>query len=190
MMFTSISGAGSHDAPAPSTALDMLQGCHDRIRHFLQLSRTLADAVDAPQSDIADAAASITRYFSEALPLHEADENQTLFPRLYDAAPLGSPLREAAKTMVEQHRMINEPVAELLSLCGNIQSMPERLPSLAQRLRQVASALDKAFASHLNMEETVIFPALHLFTPAQLEEITGEMQRRRSPQRQGIHLVR
>jgi iron-sulfur cluster repair protein YtfE (RIC family) len=190
MMFTSISGPDSHGAVAPATALDMLQGCHDRIRHFLQLSHTLADAVDAPQNDIAEAAASISRYFSEALPLHEADENQTLFPRLYDAAPLGSPLREAAKTMIEQHRMIDELVAELLSLCGVIQPLPERLPDLAQRLRHVTSALDQAFASHLNMEETVIFPALHLFTPAQLEEITREMQQRRRPPRLGIHLLR
>jgi iron-sulfur cluster repair protein YtfE (RIC family) len=189
MMFTNISGP-NQQAPAPSTAVEMLQGCHVRIRHFLQLSRTLAEAVDVPQNEIAEAAASITHYFSEALPLHEADENQTLFPRLYDAAPLGSPLREAAKTMVEQHRIIDELVAELLSLCGAIHRQPERLPSLAQRLRQVTSALDQIFVSHLHMEETVIFPALQRFPPSQLEEITNEMQQRRRPPGQGIHLVR
>ena len=190
MMFTNISGSNPQEAPAHSTALEMLQGCHARIRHFMQLSRTLADAVDAPQNDVADAAASLIRYFGEALPLHEEDENLTLFPRLYDAAPLGSPLREAARTMVEQHRMIDELVAELLSLCGAIHCEPERLPSLAHRLRQVSSALDEVFESHLNMEETVIFPALQQLAPGQLEEITGEMQQRRRPLRQGIHLVR
>jgi hemerythrin-like domain-containing protein len=190
MLFTNISGPGPLDAPANSTPLEMLQGCHVRIRHFMQLSRTLAQATDASQNDIADAAASLTRYFSEALPLHEADENQTLFPRLYDAAPLGSPLREAAKTMVEQHRIIDELVTELLSLCGAIHRQPELLPSLASRLKQVTSALDEVFTSHLHMEETVIFPALQLFPPALLKEISNEMQQRRRPPREGIHLVR
>ncbi len=189
MMFTNISDHPPQDAPAQSTALEMLQGCHARIRHFMQLSHTLAEAVDALPKDIAEAAASLTRYFSEALPLHEADENQTLFPRLCDASPLGSPLREAAQAMVEQHRAIDELVAELLSLCGTIQGQPELLPSLAPRLRQVTSALDLVFDSHLYMEETVIFPALQQFTPAELEEISREMQQRRSP-RLGIHLVR
>lgn len=189
MMFTNISGPGEH-SPASSTPLEMLQGCHARIRHFVQLSRTLAEAADASQNDIAETAASLTRYFAEALPLHEADENQTLFPRLYDVAPLGSPLREAATTMVEQHRMINELVAELLSLCGVLQRIPERLPTLAHRLRQVSSALDRAFSSHLHMEETVVFPALQLFDADQIAEISREMQQRRRPPRLGIHLVR
>jgi iron-sulfur cluster repair protein YtfE (RIC family) len=190
MMFTNISGPGPKDASDSSTPLEMLQGCHARIRHFMQLSRTLAEAADASQDDISDAAASLTRYFSEALSLHEADENQTLFPRLYDAAPLDSPLREAAKAMVEQHHAINELVAELLSLCGTIRRQPELLPSLARHLRQVTSALGQVFDSHLHMEETVIFPALQLFTASQLEEISSEMQQRRLPPRQGIHLVR
>jgi hemerythrin-like domain-containing protein len=190
MMFTNISGPGPQDASASSTPLEMLQGCHARIRHFMQLSRTLAEAVDASQDDISDAAVSLTRYFSEALPLHEADENQTLFPRLYDAAPLASPLREAANAMVEQHHAINELVAELLSLCSTIRRQPELLPSLARHLRQVTSALDQVFDSHLHMEETVIFPALLQFTSAQLEEISREMQQRRLPPPQGIHLVR
>ena len=168
----------------------MLQGCHARIRHFMQLSRTLAEAVDAPQNDIADAAASLTRYFGEALPLHEEDENLTLFPRLYDAAPLGSPLREAAQTMVEQHRMIDELVAELLSLCGKIHCQPERLPSLAHPPApgQLRSRSGLRIASQHGGDRHLSRPPA--LAPGQLEEITGEMQQRRRPPRQGIHFVR
>ena len=83
MMLTNISGRNPQDAPASSTPLEMLQGCHVRIRHFMQLSRTLSQALDAPQAEIAEAAAALVRYFSQALPLHEADENETLFPRLH-----------------------------------------------------------------------------------------------------------
>jgi iron-sulfur cluster repair protein YtfE (RIC family) len=189
MMFTNISSSGPQDEPAASTPLEMLLYCHARIRHFMQLSRTLAEAQDAPPAEIADAAAALVRYFSQALPLHEADETRTLFPRFQSATPLGSPLREAAKAMVEQHKAIDELIAELLSLCGSISRQPERLPILSKRLRQVTSALDPIFTAHLYMEETVIFPALQQFTPALLEEMSSEMQQRRRPP-QGIHLVR
>jgi iron-sulfur cluster repair protein YtfE (RIC family) len=190
MILTNITGRSSQDFLAASTPLEMLQGCHARIRHFMQMSRTLAEAADAPHNDIVEAAASLTRFFRQALPLHEADENETLFPRLRDASPLGSPLREAAKAMVEQHQAIDELVAELLFLCGSLHGQPERLSGLACRLQYVTGALDRIFASHLHMEETVIFPALLAFTPAQLEEISHEMQQRRRPPRHGIHLVR
>ena len=82
----------------------MLQDCHARIRHFTQLSRTLAEARAASQTQVAEAAEAIFRYFKYALPLHEADENETLYPRLHDVAPLGTPLRDAARAMVEQHQ--------------------------------------------------------------------------------------
>jgi iron-sulfur cluster repair protein YtfE (RIC family) len=190
MMLTNISGRTPQDAPAPFTPLEILESCHARIRHFLRLSRTLAEAVDAPQSEIVEAAAALVYYFSQALPLHEADENETLYPRLHLASLPGSPLREAAKAMVEQHQAIDEMVAELLSLCASIHRQPERLPSLARLLRQVADSLDQAFASHLQMEETVIFPALQQFTPSQLEKISREMQQRRRPPGHAIHLVR
>ena len=189
-MLTKISGRSPQDAPADSTPLEMLQSCHARIRHFVRLSRTLVEAADAPHYEIAEAAGALVRYFSHALPLHEADENETLFPLLHNASPLGSPLREAAKAMVEQHQAIDELVPELLSLCDLIRRQPQYLPGLACRLQLVTAALDQIFASHLNMEETVIFPALQHFTPAQIAKISREMQQRRHPAHQGIHLVR
>jgi iron-sulfur cluster repair protein YtfE (RIC family) len=168
----------------------MLQGCHVRIRHFMQLGRTLAESQEASQEQIAAAADDIFRYFSQALPLHEADENETLFPRFRDAGQLGSPLRQAARAMVEQHHAIDELVAELLSLCGSLRSHPEGLPSLARQLRHVSIALDQIFASHLDMEETVIFPAIAQLPAEELEAMSREMQQRRRPPEDAIHLVR
>lgn len=190
MMLTKISGHRPKDASAESTPLEMLQGCHARIRHFVRLGRTLVEATDAPHNEIADAAGAMVRYFSIALPLHEADENESLFPILHYDSPLGSPLREAAKAMVEQHQAIDELVPELLSLCDVIRRQPHYLPSLACRLQLVTAALDQIFGSHLNMEETVIFPALQNFSPAQMAKISREMRQRRHPAHHGIHLVR
>jgi iron-sulfur cluster repair protein YtfE (RIC family) len=168
----------------------MLLDCHARIRHFMQLSRTLAEAESVPHSEIAEAAAAVYGYFSRALPLHEADENKTLFPRIQSALPQGALVREAAETMVEQHKAIDELAAELLSLNDSLRLRPERLPSLARRLQHVTGTLDRIFDAHFHIEERVIFPALpQLLTEAQIQEISREMYQRRQPSSGAIHLV-
>lgn len=190
MRFTNISANPEKDATAPSSPVEMLLGCHARIRHFVQLSRTLAGADAVAPQEVAEAAAALFRYFNHALPLHEADESETLFPRLRDALPQGGLVREAAEAMVEQHKAIDELVAELLAMCASLGRHPECLPSLARRLEDLTCALEQVFAAHLRLEETVIFPALgELLTAAQMDEMTHEMNQRRRPQLGTIHLV-
>jgi iron-sulfur cluster repair protein YtfE (RIC family) len=190
MRFTKITDNAESEAASSSTAVEMLLGCHTRIRHYVQLSLTLAGAENEPLKEIAEAATAIFRYFSTALPLHEADENKSIFPRLRSAQPAGGLVREAAEIMVEQHKAIDEMATELLSLCSSLDHTPERLATLSRRLEHVSRALEQAFAAHLHMEETVIFPALtELLTGEQLEEIRREMQERRTAPRNGIHLV-
>jgi iron-sulfur cluster repair protein YtfE (RIC family) len=174
--------------PATPGPREMLQDCHARIRHFSQLSRTLAEAGSASPTQVAEAAESVFRYFKYALPLHEADENETLYPRLRDLAPLGTPLSDAARAMVEQHHAIDELVGELLSLCDSLRQQPQRLPTLARSLQQVSVALERVFAAHLHMEETVIFPAITELPAAEREAMAREMQQRRRPQ--DIHIIR
>lgn len=186
-MLTQISSP--QHSPTPSGPVEMLQDCHQRIRHFVQLSRTLAEAQEATHAQVAEAAEAIFRYFSQSLPLHEADENETLFPRLQRIAPLGSPLREAAKDMVDQHHAIEELVFELAAACGVVRRQPERLPGLASQLQHTSEALDKVFSSHLHMEETVIFPAIAQLPAEELQAMSREMQRRRRPE-DAIHLVK
>ena len=187
-MLTQISSP--QPSATPSGPVEMLLDCHLRIRHFVQLSRTLAEAHQVPLAQVAEAAEAIFRYFSQSLPLHEADENDTLFPRLRNVAPLGSPLREAAKAMVEQHHAIEELVFELAAVCGALRREPERLPALASQLQHTSEALDHVFSAHLHMEETVIFPAVAQLPAEELQAMTREMQRRRRPPEDSIHLVK
>lgn len=166
--------------PSPSASpREMLLDCHLRIRHFLQLSRTLAQAEGAPLPEISETAQAIRRYFLQALPLHEADEEQTLLPRLQSTTRAGDPLMEAAHLMVEQHQAIQELAPELLSLCESIEQKPLRLPTLVSRLRRVNDALGQILEAHLKLEENVIFPAIDRLPAGQLEEMTAEMAARR-----------
>jgi iron-sulfur cluster repair protein YtfE (RIC family) len=180
-MLTKIAARDPHRTDPSVGAVEMLQACHDRIRHFLQLSRTLADDPKAPPAQVAEAAAALFRYFNESLRLHEADENETLFPRLRNASIAAQPLREAAHAMVEQHHPIDELVSELVQFCKVIQRNPEMLPSISEQFKHVTAALQQMFEEHLRMEEAVIFPAVAQFPTGELEAMVREMQQRRRP---------
>jgi hemerythrin-like domain-containing protein len=191
MRFTRISNNSTKDVPAPPGPIETLLDCHMRIRHFMQLSHTLAHAQGVPQKEIAEAAEDIFCYFSRDLPLHHADESESLYPRLQAALRQDCLVREAAEAMLEQHHAIDELAAVLLSLCASLSRQPQRLPSLADRLGQVTCAFDQIFAAHIRLEETVVFLALpELLTSAQLGEMAREMHLRRHPPLGTIHLVR
>lgn len=137
-----------------SDAIDLLLGCHARIRHFTTMARHLA-APGAPREQIPAAATAVYRYYKIALPLHEADENQSVYPRLRAAAPPGA-LADANQAMVDQHVGIDRIVADLLPQWEGLAEHPEAAPLTADLARQ----LDAAWQEHLELEERLIFPAL------------------------------
>jgi hemerythrin-like domain-containing protein len=164
----------------PEDAVSMLLGCHDRIRHFTNMALRLASAGSPSESEIVSAAEKVHRYFTIALPLHEADENISLHPRLRQSAPEGDLAGPAADAMVEQHRSIDEIVERLVPICELLQHNPAMHQSIAPELLQLSNALQQMFDSHLQLEEVTIFPAIRKYlTEDQLAEILKEMQDRR-----------
>lgn len=170
-------------APTKSAAqdvVDLLQACHQKIRHFSGVATRLAHAQGVTPAEVAQAADGCYRYFSVALPLHEADENLSVHPRLRSAAPEGELAGPAADAMVDQHLAIDELVERLMPLLVLTRSDPEKLPEVAGEMCSISASLQKIFESHLKMEEEVIFPALRKYlSPEQLKEIVEEMQDRR-----------
>ena len=57
-------------------AVELLTGCHDRIRHFTSVAVKLAHAQGATRDEIGNAAGAVHRYYCVSLPLHEADEDR------------------------------------------------------------------------------------------------------------------
>src|SRR6476620_7125025 len=83
----------------PDTPAGLVLSCHERIRAFLTLAARVA-AGDAPAPELAEATARLHRYFTVALPLHVADEEQSIEPRLLAHAPaLAGPIAR----MREEH---------------------------------------------------------------------------------------
>lgn len=171
MLFQIGSSPSAPDAPslavqlrhdATSDALVLLLGCHARIRHFTGLAAKLA-RLDTPISLVPEAAASVHRYYTQALPLHEADENESVYPRLeaaLRAAVVEQPkLAAANQAMVDQHRVLNQLICQLVPQWFELQAHPGGASATAG----LAAQLQQAWEQHLEMEESVIFPALERF---------------------------
>jgi len=150
--------------PRPSQAgtdddelLGLLQACHGRIRHFLALAATLGQDTEHPAGQVAEACAATRRYFTEALPLHVADEELSLAPRLRG----WSPVIDAA----------------LAARSEDATAADGR-----RALAAVLPALTASLEAHLHAEEQVVFPALrHAMSADERRQVIAELRARRRP---------
>lgn len=173
-MLTQISvghSAGQNDL------VGMLSACHERIRRFVRLAHQAATRWDVPIDQVTQACDDVERYFREALPLHVADEEQSIEPRLRGISP---PVDEALAAMAAQHRGHDAKVEALLRSTGDVRSDPQSKPARTA-LEEAATNLEHDFAEHLALEERVIFPAIreHLSPEAQAAIIAELRQRRK-----------
>lgn len=160
-------------------AVDLLQDCHGRIRHFTAVAVRLCEAQAPNPAEVRDAAGAVHRYYAIALSLHEEDENLSTYPRLFAAVPAGH-LSRALDDMVAQHAEIDALVAELIPLWGGLVEQPERLEEWKTAMEPRVRRLQQLWLVHLALEEETIFPAMRQFLGAEpLAAILDEMKRRR-----------
>jgi iron-sulfur cluster repair protein YtfE (RIC family) len=162
----------------PESALELLISCHDRIRHFTSSISKLAHSEGSELSEISTAAGAAHRYFTVALPLHEADEEESLRPRLLESG--AAEISAALDAMGHQHQAIDDLIERLLPLLILLSNNPAKLPEVHGELCTIAKALSEVFSGHLQLEELVIFPALTDSLSAEAQaEVLVEMRERR-----------
>lgn len=162
----------------PEDAVDLLIGCHQRIRHFTATAVKLAHAQGATSDEITTVADAVHRYYSVSLPLHEADEDESLRPRL--SAVADENVRHALLAMSDQHQAIDELLERLLPLVLLVRNNPDTLGEAGGEMCSITKALEEIFRAHLQMEEDVIFPAIRNIMPeAARADLLREMQERR-----------
>ena len=157
-------------------AVTLLLACHDRIRHFTEIAERLAQNPGSPARDRQDAAGAVLRYYQVALPLHEADENESIYPRLHEKLPPGY-LAAANESMVQQHTSIDALVAELLPMWQAIAENPETQKCVSDELRDRVKQLQQLWTTHLRLEEQDVVPAMRAFLSEQdLKAIEADMR--------------
>lgn len=172
-MLTKLSVHGRSHTP---DLVDLLGECHDKIRRFVALAHTAAVRADAPADQVAKACVDATRYFREALPLHVADEEESILPRLRG---LSSDIDRALDHMAQQHQQHALKLWVLLAALAEVQTAPHKADS-RRALARAAVRMKAEFDEHLALEESIIFPAIrhHLSRDTQATVI-DELRRRR-----------
>ena len=158
-------------------AVELLTGCHQRIRHFTGVAAKLAHAQAASPQEIAQAADAVHRYYSVSLPLHEADEDVSLRPRLAEAGD--ERVRHALVAMGDQHQAIDELLERLLPLLVLVRNNPAAIAEAGGEMCLITQALQEIFQAHLEMEEQIIFPAIATLDAGLRAQLLAEMQQRR-----------
>jgi hemerythrin-like domain-containing protein len=169
------------DSPAVGfeQPFEMLHACHDRVRRSLSLLERLVQHIDRAGHDepSRSAAADVLRYFDLAAPLHHQDEEVNVFPVLLaqndpGMARLVHALREDHVRMSALWAALREPLARW--------SQAGCRDSIAQQTRDTVVAFRAAYATHLEAEEGVVFPATQALMDAAAQiEIGRQMQARR-----------
>jgi len=151
---------------------EMLSACHEKVLRMLDLlERLQAHLVEqGPDSQAAQAARDVMRYFDMAAPLHHEDEERHVFPLLLQS---GHPAWVAlAERLQQEHR-----------------DMALAWAVLRQQLEQVAGGqggslepqgFARLYRAHLQAEEQLAYPAARgLCHEALSAEMSLDMMRRR-----------
>lgn len=141
------------------------------------MARELAAPSAAGEAEIRGVAAQVRRYFSESLPLHIADENEDIAPRL---AGTSAEVDGAIASMEAEHVDHLLAIDRLVALCDTLVAEPRRAAELRAELGEVAERLTRELAVHLEREESVIFPALRALSSGERDAIVAAMRDRRS----------
>lgn len=160
--------------PVEERLLELLYACHEKVRRFTTLAVRLAGHVETRgvDAEAQEAAASILRYFEQALPLHHIDEEADVFPALHA-------LHDA---LVDQN--ILELSADHLRLDAQWQTIAPwlRLIAAGAEPGETPPGLDSfadAYADHAEREERDVFAAIERLPEAIVSTIGARMRARR-----------
>jgi hypothetical protein len=162
--------------------IEMLAACHEKIRHFTDMAVTLAKLPRVPEDQIAEAAAALGRYFGLALPLHERDEEDSVAPRLLDSSARAE-TEDALARMTAEHHAIDGILAKLNPLWLRLSESAADSEPLGAELREHSQALAAITPGHLELEESILFPAItRTLSTSTRAAILAEIKARRTPE--------
>jgi hemerythrin-like domain-containing protein len=160
--------------------LGMLHDCHRRIEHFLNIVCVVADraagrALSEEESAGIQAALS---YFRTGGQRHNADEEQSLFPRMRAAGAESVPEIGGLEHDHRDAELLHAKVDTIYSAWIANQVIP---PQQQSELKAATDQLKRLYEQHIAIEEKVVFPrAAQMLTPEAIAAMGQELRDRRS----------
>jgi len=178
-------GAKAHNFTDPA---GLLSDCHRRIEMFLAALQGIAEVIDVPPTaDVIQSLESALYYFAQAAPRHNADEEDSLFPRLRQMGNCGiDSALQRLDDLEAEHRwavLLHENVERL----GKQYLSQQKLsPGEIDEFRRDIALLAAMYEKHISIEDDVILPlANRVLTASDKAAIGKEMAARR-----GVRVVR
>lgn len=171
----------------------LLTDCHRRIEMFLNALRTGASFGGRRLSEQERSALEgALRYFREAAPKHNADEEDSLFPRLRESRDpeVKSALAEVAR-LEQEHRWAT-PLHDEVDFIGRQWLIEGELqPDQVRAFQSAIEQLAAMYRTHIEYEDRVLFPlAARVLSAAQTAEVAKEMAGRRNLNDSVLHQLK
>lgn len=160
--------------------LGMLKDCHRRIERFLHILCTVAtQASGRPlNQEESEAITAALHYFNEGGRRHNADEEESLFPRLR-AVESGSPLGDLAH-LEDDHRRTEQLHHQVDSLYRKWIATSALSATEQNTLLSSTATLQHIYTAHIRLEESTVFPrAAQVLDASAIAAIGSEFQARR-----------
>jgi hemerythrin-like domain-containing protein len=163
--------------------LGVLCDCHRRVEHFLGTLLRVSQLEPGQGLNDAqrEALEGALRYFREAAPRHTQDEEASLFPRMKCVKSAKAQAACATQDqLIEDHRRA-QPDHELVDELGRewLRTGALAAGQLAA-MRQALQRLDTMYQSHIQLEDSQVFPlAGEVLEAEELQRVGQEMAARR-----------
>jgi hemerythrin-like domain-containing protein len=161
--------------------IGMLKDCHRRIEHFLGILCLVAERAKGRTLSGEEAAAiqAALHYFRVGGQRHNADEEQSLFPRMRQQCAADE-LKEIG-ALEHDHRHANHLHDEAERLYSSWIEQGALSRAGEEALLSATSQLKQLYEEHIRTEEQIIFPrASKSLTPESMAAIGQEFQHRRA----------
>lgn len=161
--------------------LGMLRDCHRRIEMFLAVLCRVAERRESGALNEEERAAvqAALHYFREGGQRHNADEEESLFPRLKNSTATAV---DAIGGLKDDHRDASDLHATVDRLFSAWISSGSVSPEDRQGLFPATRQLKALYAEHIRIEEEIVFPyAAQVLDRERIQEIGSEFRARRLP---------
>jgi hemerythrin-like domain-containing protein len=164
-------------APAVTDGpIEHLVACHRRIEQRLDTLKRAGDMLEQDTQASLIAIANSLRFMDVSGVLHTTDEEDSVFPRIRQAASAGE--IEYLDKLESEHREADEVYLRLKSVSTAL--LDQVTPQRIREYRELAAKLDFAYRSHIASEDTILVEiGRRVLSAVELETIQSEMRARR-----------